>query len=141
MRQTTPEGLRKSMDSGRAATADASTQSSTLKKERRGSHSSLRSNLSDGVSRRPKSPDHMRFEKRVSFSTLDNEEASMVSFTLKIKHEAHQYSRRSRAFLIGFNDDEYSKSAMEWLMDTMADDGDEIIALRVVDPSKFTHHG
>lgn len=65
----------------------------------------------------------------------------MVSFTLKIKHEAHQYSRRSRAFLIGFNDDEYSKSAMEWLMDTMADDGDEIIALRVVDPSKFIHHG
>lgn len=87
--------------------------------------------------RRPRSPEHTRFEKkRVSFSTLDNEDANMISFTLKIKHDAYKFSRRSRSFIIGYNDDEYSRSAMEWLVDTMVDDGDEIIALRVIDPSE-----
>lgn len=61
----------------------------------------------------------------------------MISLTLRTKHEAYKYTRRSRSFIIGYNDDEYSKSAMDWLVDTMVDDGDEIIALRVIDPSKI----
>lgn len=137
VRETTPPVPGSSTDlTGRGSVEHVSPSGGPYRRERHGSHSSMRSNISDSTNRRPRSPDHMRFEKRVSFSTLDNEEASMVSFTLKTKHEAHQYSRRSRAFLIGFNDDEYSTSAMEWLIDTMADDGDEIIALRVIDPSR-----
>lgn len=108
--------------------------------ERHGSVSSVRSSNSVEVNqRRPRSPEHKRsFEKkRVSFSTLANGQANLISLTLRTKHEAYKYSRRSRSFIIGYNDDEYSKSAMEWLLDTMVDDGDEIVALRVIDPSKF----
>lgn len=120
--------------------AASSSVSSFANKERHGSISSLRSTISIETSqKRPRSPEHKRrFEKkRVSFSTLDDEDSNMISMTLRTKHEAYKYSRRSRSFIIGYNDDEYSKSAMEWLVDTMVDDGDEIVALRVVDPSKY----
>lgn len=122
-----------------SALAGSANSARTFRKERHDSQSSLRSNASSdtAVQRRTRSPQHKRFEKkRVSFSTLDNEDANMISLTLRTKHEAYKFSRRSRCFIIGYNDDEYSKSAMEWLVDTMVDDGDEIIALRVIEPSK-----
>lgn len=121
--------------------AGPSSATSLANKERHGSVSSQRSNVSLETShKRPRSPEHKRsFEKkRVSFSTLNNENANMISLTLRTKHEAYKYSRRSRSFIIGYNDDEYSKSAMEWLLDTMVDDGDEIVALRVMDPSTLS---
>ncbi|ORY84996.1 hypothetical protein BCR37DRAFT_333854, partial [Protomyces lactucae-debilis] len=79
-------------------------------------------------------PPDGRFTKRVSFDTFSNPDASIYSLTLKMKHKDYKYTRRSRTFLIGFDNNEYSTSALEWLIDTFADDGDEIIALRVVEP-------
>lgn len=140
VREATPPDLYSAGDvSLPSALAGTSNSASVLRRERRDSYSSQKSNLSaDNSHRRPKSPEHFHFEKkRVSFSTLDNEDANMISLTLKTKHEAYKYSRRSRSFIIGYNDDEYSKSAMEWLVETMVDDGDEIIALRVIDPSEL----
>ncbi|KAF8246255.1 adenine nucleotide alpha hydrolases-like protein [Wilcoxina mikolae CBS 423.85] len=73
------------------------------------------------------------FLKRVSFDTFDNKDASDFSLTLKSKHRDYSYSRRSRTFLCGTDQNDYSEFALEWLIDELVDDGDEIVCLRVVD--------
>ena len=76
---------------------------------------------------------HSAFLKRVSFDTFDNKDASDFSLTLKSKHRDYSYSRRSRTFLCGTDQNDYSEFAPEWLIDELVDDGDEIVCLRVVD--------
>src|SRR6202044_3884521 len=41
--------------------------------------------------------------------------------------------RRSRTFLCGTDEKSYSEFALEWLIDELLDDGDEIVCLRVVE--------
>lgn len=78
-------------------------------------------------------PDDRSFLKRVSFDTFDNKDAADFSLTLKSKHKDYSYSRRSRTFLCGTDQNDYSDFALEWLIDELVDDGDEIVCLRVVD--------
>lgn len=69
----------------------------------------------------------------MSFDTFDNRDATDFTFTLKYKHKNHQATRRSRTFLCGTDENDYSEYALEWLIDELVDDGDEVICLRVVD--------
>ncbi len=73
------------------------------------------------------------FQPRVSFDTFDNKDARDFSLTLNCKHKDYRYSRRSRTFLCGTDQNDYSEFALEWLIDELVDDGDEIVCLRVVD--------
>ena len=73
------------------------------------------------------------FESRVSFDTFDNKDATDISFTLVSKHKNYEYSRRSRTFLCGTDQNDYSEFALEWLVEELVEDGDEIVCLRVVD--------
>ncbi len=73
------------------------------------------------------------FQPRVSFDTFDNKDARDFSLTLNTKHSDYQYSRRSRTFLCGTDQNDYSEFALEWLIEELVDDGDEIVCLRVVD--------
>jgi hypothetical protein len=76
------------------------------------------------------------FQPRVSFDTFDRP-ADFIeenSFTLIAKHKDYEYTKRSRTFLCGCDDNEYSEYALQWLIDELVDDGDEIVCLRVVDP-------
>ncbi|KAF2153660.1 hypothetical protein K461DRAFT_253707 [Myriangium duriaei CBS 260.36] len=73
------------------------------------------------------------FKPRVSFDTFDNRDASDFSLTLSRKHKDYAYSKRSRTFLCGTDVNEYSDTALEWLIDELVDDGDEIVCLRVVE--------
>lgn len=56
-----------------------------------------------------------------------------MSFTLNKKHKDYEYTKRSRTFLCGYDANEYSEYALEWLIDELVDDGDEIVCLRVVE--------
>lgn len=56
-----------------------------------------------------------------------------ISFTLNYKHNAYQYTKRSRTFLCGTDSNSYSEFALEWLIEELVDDGDEIVCLRVID--------
>ncbi|KAI9759241.1 MAG: hypothetical protein M1835_000408 [Candelina submexicana] len=79
------------------------------------------------------------FKDRVSFDTFDNKDASTFSLTLNCKHKDYEYTRRSRTFLCGTDQNDYSVFALEWLIDELTDDGDEIVCLRVIDKdSKIT---
>lgn len=75
------------------------------------------------------------FQPRVSFDTFDKP-ADFIeesSFTLMAKHKDYEYTKRSRTFLCGFDENEYSTYALQWLINELVDDGDEIVCLRVVE--------
>lgn len=75
------------------------------------------------------------FRPRVSFDTFDRP-ADFIeesSFTLIAKHKDYEYTKRSRTFLCGFDENEYSVYALQWLINELVDDGDEIVCLRVVE--------
>lgn len=78
-------------------------------------------------------PRDSTFQNRVSFDTFDNKDAVDFSLTLSAKHRDYAYTRRSRTFLCGTDQNDYSEFALEWLVDELVDDGDEIVCLRVVD--------
>ena len=79
------------------------------------------------------------YETCVSFDTFDNRDATDFSFTLVSKHKHYAYTARSRTFLCGADSNAYSEFALEWLVDELVEDGDEIVCLRVVDKdSKIT---
>lgn len=74
-----------------------------------------------------------QFQARVSFDTFDNRDASDFSLTLNRKHKEYAYTKRSRTFLCGTDANDYSDTALEWLIDELVDDGDEVVCLRVVE--------
>ncbi|KAG8627259.1 hypothetical protein KVT40_004742 [Elsinoe batatas] len=86
-----------------------------------------------GARRLSSPPPPNQFQPRVSFDTFDNRDASDFSLTLSRKHKDYVYNRRSRTFLCGTDTNEYSDTALEWLIDELVDDGDEIVCLRVVE--------
>lgn len=73
------------------------------------------------------------YERGVSFDTFDNPDAADFSLTLNYKHKGYQCTRRSRTFLCGTDQNDYSDFALEWLIDELVDDGDEIVCLRAVE--------
>lgn len=75
------------------------------------------------------------FEHRIGFDTFDNKHATDFSLTLQSKHLGYKFSRLSRTFMCGTDKNEYSENALSWLLEKLADDGDEILCLRVIDPS------
>jgi Universal stress protein family len=73
------------------------------------------------------------YNRGVSFDTFDNRDATDFSLTLNYKHKDYQNTRRSRTFLCGTDQNDYSDFALEWLIDELVDDGDEIVCLRAVE--------
>lgn len=49
------------------------------------------------------------------------------------KHKDYNYSKRSRTFLCGTDANDYSDTALEWLVDELVEDGDEVVCLRVLE--------
>ncbi|CAD6502149.1 BgTH12-02390, partial [Blumeria graminis f. sp. triticale] len=76
------------------------------------------------------------FNRRVSFDTITGGEPTdknSLAFTLNIRHKGYQYKRRSRTFMVGVGENEYSEIALQWMLEELVDDGDEIICVRVID--------
>ncbi len=74
------------------------------------------------------------YQKRVAFDTFTNKDAADFSFTLQTKHRDFTYGRRTRTFLCGTDQNEYSSVALEWLLEELVDDNDIVVCLRVVEP-------
>ncbi|PQE11982.1 Universal stress family domain protein [Rutstroemia sp. NJR-2017a BVV2] len=88
-------------------------------------------------------PPPPKFQSKVSFDNIaslsEPTERNTISFTLNAKHKGYQYKRRSRTFMVGIDENSYSDIALQWMLEELVDDGDEIICLRVVDKdSKIT---
>lgn len=88
-----------------------------------------------------KANDISTYERGVSFNTFDNPDAADFSLTLNYKHKGYQCTRRSRTFLCGIDQNDYSDFALEWLIDELVDDGDEIVCLRAVEKDSTIANG
>ncbi|WBW71412.1 Usp (universal stress protein) family protein [Schizosaccharomyces osmophilus] len=80
-------------------------------------------------------PPSPHFLKRISFDTFNNKAASEFSLTLKTQHRAYKWTRASRTFLCGMDENIYSEFAVEYLFESLLSDNDEVVILRVIDPS------
>ncbi|KAL2048618.1 hypothetical protein N7G274_000530 [Stereocaulon virgatum] len=79
-------------------------------------------------------PPPSTYQTRIGFDTFDNKNASDFSFTISSKHKDYNYTRRSRTFLCGNDENDYSEFALEWLIEELVEEGDEIVCLRVLSP-------
>lgn len=73
------------------------------------------------------------YERGVSFDTFASRASADFSLTLNYKHKGYQPTRRSRTFLCGLDQNDYSDYAFEWLLEELVDDGDEIVCLRAIE--------
>ncbi|KAG0308549.1 hypothetical protein BGZ98_007635 [Dissophora globulifera] len=72
------------------------------------------------------------YVSRVGFDTLGCDDTSEYAFTLQSKTDNWRRTKYSRTFLVGTDLNDYSAHALQWVMNNMVEDGDEIVALRVV---------
>lgn len=82
----------------------------------------------------PNSPS-AAFDHRVAFDTFNTKYATDFSLTLRTRHMDYKHSKSSRTFMCGTDKNKYSENALWWLLEKLADNGDEILCLRVIDPS------
>lgn len=81
-------------------------------------------------------PARDRFQNHVGFDNVPNGEATKhntTSLTLNVRHKGYQARRRSRIFMVGVDEHSYSDYAIQWLLDDLVDDGDEIVCVRVIE--------
>ncbi|RYO82194.1 hypothetical protein DL762_006767 [Monosporascus cannonballus] len=77
-----------------------------------------------------------QFESHVAFDNIplgESTEHNPISFTLNVRHAGFQFNRRHRIFMVGVDDNAYSDHALQWLLDELVDDGDEIVCVRVIE--------
>jgi hypothetical protein len=82
-----------------------------------------------------------RFKSHVSFDNFiagEPTEKNTVAFTLNVKHRGYSYRKRSRTFMVGLDENDYSNYALQWMLGELVDDGDEIVCLRVLDDVKVS---
>ncbi|KAF8170189.1 hypothetical protein K438DRAFT_1614180 [Mycena galopus ATCC 62051] len=83
------------------------------------------------------SPTATGYTPKVSFDTFENPVASMFSFTLQVKSEGYARTRSTRVFLCAAGPDESGREALDWSLEALAQDGDELIVCRGVDEDVF----
>ncbi|KAF8558546.1 hypothetical protein OG21DRAFT_1578614 [Imleria badia] len=77
------------------------------------------------------------YTPKVSFDTFENSAASMFSFTLHVQSEGYIQSRSTRVFLCASSPDESGREALEWALECLVQDGDELIVFRGIDQEEL----
>ncbi|KAJ7478679.1 hypothetical protein B0H11DRAFT_2028282 [Mycena galericulata] len=77
------------------------------------------------------------YTPKVSFDTFENPAASMFSFTLQVKADGYIRTRSTRVFLVAAGPDESGREALDWSLEALVQDGDELIVCRGVDEDLF----
>ncbi|GAA5934238.1 universal stress protein [Sporobolomyces koalae] len=62
------------------------------------------------------------------------------SFTVSAKSAQFARTRWSRTFLVCTDLNEYSVNAVNWLLTSLAEDNDEVVVLRVIEPGSSAHN-
>ncbi|KAF9576183.1 hypothetical protein EC968_010306 [Mortierella alpina] len=80
----------------------------------------------------PKQRSKNGYVARVGFDTFGCDDTAEYVFTLQARTDHWHRTKTTRTFLVGTDLNEYSSHALQWVMENMVEDGDEIVALRVV---------
>lgn len=93
-----------------------------------------RQSISQGATaqRNPSPPPPVPYSRGIAFDTFHTPDASAEAFSIQYKHNDFVYTPRTRTFICGTDAKDYSEYALEWTLDELVDDGDEIVCLRVV---------
>lgn len=76
------------------------------------------------------------YERKVGFDTMpdaDDTVSHTFSFTLQARSKGYRRSNNTRTFMCAVDGNHYSERALEWLVEELCEDGDEIVALRVLE--------
>lgn len=73
------------------------------------------------------------YTPKVSFDTFENPAASMFSFTLQAKSDGYERSPNTRVFLCASSPDDSGRQALDWTIESLIQDGDELIVFRGID--------
>lgn len=93
---------------------------------------SQRSQAFGSQGRNTSPPPPMPFTRGIAFDTFQTPDAPAEAFSIQYKHQDFTYTPRTRTFIVGTDAKDYSEYALEWALDELVDDGDEIVCLRVV---------
>lgn len=74
---------------------------------------------------------------KVSFDTFENPAAPMFSYTLQVKSDGYRRNRNTRVFLCAASQDESGVEALDWVMEGLVQDGDELIVFRGFDADEL----
>ncbi|KZT64452.1 hypothetical protein DAEQUDRAFT_747442 [Daedalea quercina L-15889] len=77
------------------------------------------------------------YTPKVSFDTLENPQASMFSYTLHVQSDGYVRNRHTRVFLCASSPDESGRQALDWALESLVQDGDELIVFRGVDTDEL----
>ena len=81
-------------------------------------------------------PTTRRFQRHVAFDNVplvEGTKHNTISLTLNTRHRGYQHKKRSRTFMVGVAENAYSDYALEWLLDELVEDGDEVVCVTVVE--------
>ncbi|KIK78589.1 hypothetical protein PAXRUDRAFT_36604 [Paxillus rubicundulus Ve08.2h10] len=77
------------------------------------------------------------YTPKVSFDTFENPAASMFSFTLHVQSDGYARTRATRVFLCAASPGESGREALEWALECLVQDGDELIVFRGIDQEEL----
>ncbi|KAH0831341.1 hypothetical protein J3R83DRAFT_13999 [Lanmaoa asiatica] len=77
------------------------------------------------------------YTPKVSFDTFENPAASMFSFTLHVQSDGYTRNSSTRVFLCASSPDESGREALEWALECLVQDGDELIVFRGIDQEEL----
>ena len=73
------------------------------------------------------------YTPKVGFDTFENPQASMFSYTLHVQNEGYSRNKNTRVFLVAASPDESGSQALDWVLENLVQDGDELIVFRGAD--------
>lgn len=74
---------------------------------------------------------------KVSFDTFENPAAPIFSYTLRSGSEGYRRNRFTRVFLCAASQDESGSEALDWALESLVQDGDELIVFRGFDTEEL----
>lgn len=123
-------------------TRPLTSQSSSSTVQSRSSHSpTIHSAINHHHPPQPNQVAGQGYTPKVGFDTFSNPVASMFSYTLHVQSDGYTRNRATRVFLCAASPDESGSQALDWALDALVRDGDELIVLRGIDQEDLGRWG
>lgn len=74
-----------------------------------------------------------RYRRKVGFEAFEAGPDTLFAFTAQAKSDGYKRSRNTRVFAVAVSPDESGEDALDWLMSELVEDGDEVVAIRVLE--------
>jgi len=81
-----------------------------------------------------------KYRRKVGFEAFEAGPATLFAYTCAAKSEGYKRSRNTRVFAVAVSADESGEDALDWLMTELVEDGDEVVAIRVIELDEGERH-